>query len=395
MLNHQYWLTRDQVTGVGVMAGTSFDGIDVAIVRFCRDDLELLHFAAFEYPQPLFTVLKKLCDNPAVHLEELTRCHWTLGAEFAKKINSAIKKAGVEADFIASHGQTIYHTPDFRPTDTLAFGGTLQLGEAAVIAERTGVLTLSDFRHADIAAGGEGAPLIPYFDYRYFSHPQHYRVFINIGGIANFTIVPPATAGEKIIAYDTGPGNMIIDAVCASLFSQPFDEAGKLAQEGCVDELLLAELLQDDYYRREMPKSTGREKFGVQYAENLMTTARERGVEPYDLLATVTCLTAKSIACAIKKERGKTSGLEYYLSGGGQHNRTLMNMLRSDLQSENIYEFSKLGIPGDAKEAVGFAALGYATLVGEPSNILPATGAKRRVLLGKINWPGALSEFRS
>lgn len=393
MLDFEYWRAQKHVVGAGVMAGTSLDGIDIAVVDFHENKIGLLYFSTFEYSKSLGNILKNMADSPIIHLEKLTRCHWTIGEEISRCINTAIKTCSVEVDFIASHGQTIYHSPDSRPGDVLKMGGTLQLGEASVIAENTGIMTLSDFRHADIAAGGQGAPLIPYFDYRYFSDADQCRVFINIGGIANFTIVPPNAKQDAIIAYDSGPGNMVIDALCSRLFDKPYDEAGELAAKGKVHDRLLNILLQDEYFHQAGPKSTGREYFGAQYVEKILNFAHAHNISAHDLLATITRLTASSIASAIKRELGEKSHAVCYISGGGWHNRTLIQMLKKDLKSQNLFEFTELGIPGDAKEAVGFATLGYATLIGESSNMPAATGAKRQVMLGKINWPGKKQVF--
>ncbi|KAA3619836.1 MAG: anhydro-N-acetylmuramic acid kinase [Calditrichaeota bacterium] len=388
MLDSKFWQTKNEITGAGLMAGTSFDGIDVALVRFSKNKLDLLYFSTSPFSQRINKYLTELRDNPTINLEILTRLHWSLGEEFAGVVQNAMQETNVQVDFIGSHGQTVYHTPEFNHSNSLPHGGTLQLGEAGVIAEKTGILTVSEFRHADMAAGGEGAPLIPFFDQKYFSHPQNDRILLNIGGIANFTIVPSTGDNKKIIAYDTGPGNMIIDYLCEHFFSCPYDKNGNIAKNGTVNSSLLHELLNEPFFAQPGPKSTGREKFGAHYSEKLISEAQSKVINATDLLATATALTSKTIAQAIQREIDPTRNVEIFVSGGGWHNKTLIAMLQADLKTKKVYDFSNLGISGDAKEAVGFAALGLACLRGEPANFPEVTGARRKVILGKISWPG-------
>jgi anhydro-N-acetylmuramic acid kinase len=276
---------------------------------------------------------------------------------------------------IGCHGQTVYHE-----------GGvhTLQIGEPAVLAERTGVAVVSDFRARDIAAGGQGAPLVPYVDYLLFRHPKRTRIALNIGGIANITVIPAGAAPEEVVAFDTGPGNMVIDAM-AQEYSKGklrYDRSGKIARSGKVNERLLGELLADPYYTRRPPKSAGREQFGAEFVKRMKLS----GLPLQDLIATATALTGAAIALGVAFDASWTRP-ELIVSGGGVHNPQIMAHLASELPETTISTSTRHGINADAKEAIAFAILAYETWHGNPSSLPSATGARKRVVLGTLT-PG-------
>jgi len=277
-------------------------------------------------------------------------------------------------ELIGCHGQTIYHE-----------GGkhTLQIGEAAVIAERTGTPVVSNFRAADIAAGGQGAPLVPYVDYVLFRQPKRMRIALNIGGIANITVIPAGAAPEQVIAFDTGPGNMVIDALAQEFSNGKLrcDRDGKIAGSGKADVLLLDRLLSDRYYRRRPPKSAGREQYGAQFVDRL----KQSGLPMRDLIATATALTARSIALAVREyQTGANGPVDLIASGGGVHNPRIMGMLAGYLPGVSISTSADHGIGVDAKEAIAFAVLAHETWRRHPSNLPSATGARHAMILGSI-----------
>jgi anhydro-N-acetylmuramic acid kinase len=279
----------------------------------------------------------------------------------------AVRRFG-PVKLVGCHGQTIYHE---------GASNTLQIGEAAVIAERAAVPVVSNFRARDIAAGGQGAPLVPYVDYLLFRHPKRTRIALNIGGIANITAIPAGASAEKVVAFDSGPGNMAIDALAREL-GQPYDRGGKIAESGTVNTALLDELLADGYYRRKPPKSAGREQYGAAFVERLKKT----GLPMRDLITTATVLTAATIALAARRFAGPST--DVIVSGGGVHNRQIMAHLAGFLPDVAISTSTDHGIDADAKEAIAFAVLAHETWRGKPSNLPSATGARRAVVLGDI-----------
>jgi len=275
-------------------------------------------------------------------------------------------------ELIGSHGQTIYH--EHRRN-------TLQIGEGAVIAERTGIPVISDFRTSDIAAGGAGAPLVPFLDFRAFRHPKRGRIALNIGGIGNITVIPPGAAADDVIAFDTGPGNMVMDALVTRMTAgrQSYDKNGAIAAKGKIDRKLLSRLLRDPYFRKQPPKSAGREQYGAAFVEELLQT----GIAMEDLIATATAFTASSIALAVKRFG---SG-DLIASGGGVYNQTLMSEITALLPKVTIARSSDFGIDVDAKEAIAFALLAYESYHGRPANVPSATGARHPAILGKLSRP--------
>ena len=356
----------------GIMSGTSLDGIDVAIVEIRGKVPESVGFWSVPYPKRVREALLAV-SNAEAHTGEVARLHYHLPELYAEAFLQACKRARIPTDsveLIGCHGQTIFH----------GAGCTLQLGDGSVLKERTGIPVISDFRAADIAAGGKGAPLVPFVDYRLFRHPKKGRVAINIGGIANITVIPPGAKPEQVTAFDTGPGNMVIDQLVwrFSGGKQSFDRDGKLSSRGVVNGDLLAELMKDPYYRQAPPKTAGREQYGREFVENLLS----RGLKDDDLAATATALTAATIAEGVYRYSGIDEAI---VSGGGVHNPTLMRFLRAELPEMRVVSSSEYGINPDAKEAIAFAILAYETWWERPSNLPSATGARHPVLLGKIS----------
>ena len=341
----------------GIMSGTSLDGIDVAIVEMPR--IRTIGFVSTPYPPAIREAILAV-SNTTTTTAEISRLNYRLAELYAR----AVLRAG-RVDLIGCHGQTVYHE-----------GGrnTLQLGEPAVLAERTGTPVVSNFRARDIAAGGQGAPLVPYADYLLFRHPRKTRVALNIGGIGNISVI----RGREVIAFDTGPGNMVIDALVREYTNgrKTFDRGGKLAAAGKVNTALLDELLSDAYYRRKPPKSAGREQYGVEFVARLKST----GVPIGDLITTATVLTACTIAAAVRPYAPD----ELIASGGGVHNPQIMHHLTGLLPDVAISTSSDYGVNADAKEAIAFAVLAYETWRRQPSNLPSATGARHPVVLGNI-----------
>jgi anhydro-N-acetylmuramic acid kinase len=355
------------------MSGTSLDGIDVAIVEISGRRVETIGFVCTPYSEPVRSAILGVSDPASI-----SHLNFQLGELYARAVLRAVRRYG-PVGLIGCHGQTIYHE-----------GGvhTLQIGEAAVVAERTGVPVVSNFRARDIAAGGEGAPLVPYVDYLLFRHPKRARIALNIGGIANITVIPPGAAPEDVLAFDTGPGNMVIDALAREM-GLPCDRGGKIAASGRVDRALLDDLLADPYYRRPPPKSAGREQYGAEFVARL----KNSGLPMPDLIATATVLTAATVAQAIV---GRTpwsarvpqdpQATDLIVSGGGVHNPQIMAHLAGFLPGIAISTSTGHGIDADAKEAIAFAVLAYQTWRKRPSNLPSATGARHEVVLGSITF---------
>jgi anhydro-N-acetylmuramic acid kinase len=350
----------------GVMSGTSLDGIDVAVVEIAGRRIETVGFQSTPYSAATRAAILAVSDA-ATQTSAISRLNFQLGELYARAVLRAVRRFG-PVKLVGCHGQTVYHE---------GARNTLQIGEAAVIAERCGVPVVSNFRARDIAAGGQGAPLVPYVDYLLFRHPKRTRIALNIGGIANITAIPAGASAEKVVAFDTGPGNMAIDALAREL-GKPYDRGGKIAESGRVNAALLDELLADPYYRRKPPKSAGREQYGAAFIERLKKT----GLPIEDLITTATVLTAATIALAIRPFAGRSADL--IVSGGGIHNPQIMGHLAGFLPDVSISTSTDHGIDADAKEAVAFAVLAYETWRGRPANLPSATGARRAVVLGDI-----------
>jgi anhydro-N-acetylmuramic acid kinase len=369
----------------GVMSGTSLDGIDVAIGDIRRERgrmrIEALAFRSEPYPNSVREALLAV-SNTMTHTATIARLHFLLGELYADAVRRASREHKLE--LIGLHGQTIFH--EGAPVEYLnrRFASTLQIGEAAIVAERTGVRTISNFRERDIAAGGQGAPLVPYVDYLLLRNAREGRVALNIGGIANITVIPARATPQGIVAFDTGPGNMVIDALVRHMTDgkQMCDRNGAIARRGSVHERLLQSMMQDPYLHEKPPKSTGRERFGQQFVAGLIAT----GIALPDLIATATEFTAVSIAHGVRAIAKDCCRV--IASGGGVHNRWLMKRLAANLDPMLISTSAEFGIDPDAKEAIAFAVLAFESAHGRPANVPSATGACRAVVLGKSSPAG-------
>jgi anhydro-N-acetylmuramic acid kinase len=381
----------------GVMSGTSADGIDVAIVRIAPriryfwPKVTVLAHEGFRYPAALREAVLAAMNAKSTTTAELARLNWRLGIAYAEAVKATIKQHKIDIDLIGCHGQTLYHQARREPYAGESFACTWQAGEAAVIAQELGVHVVSNFRTADMAVGGQGAPLVPLLDFALFAHPKRGRVLQNIGGIANLTALPASVSGDKVVAFDTGPGNMVIDALAQKLFGKPYDRNGTIARKGHVLDPVLAKLLQDPYFKLKPPRTTGREQFGREYAADFLAACRRFSRKPEDALATATALTAESIALSFRQfvlPKMKRAPIDYIVSGGGARNATLMRMLAARLEPVgcNLTTIEKFGMPAEAKEAAAFALLAWMTWHYLPGNVPSATGAKRPVILGQFSY---------
>jgi anhydro-N-acetylmuramic acid kinase len=387
----------------GVMSGTSADGIDIALVRITPkiaphdakhasgSSLTLLAHRAFPFPKPLRRAIFAAMNAQSTSTAELARLHWRLGLAYAEAVRATIDSTKIKPALIGCHGQTIYHQGMPAPYAGRRIACTWQLGEPALIAAATGVPVVSNFRPADMAAGGQGAPLVPLLDYVLFAHPTRARVLQNIGGIGNLTVIPAAAPQENIIAFDTGPGNMIIDALVQQLFAKPCDRNGRTAARGKILEPVLRSALKEKFFRQPPPKSAGREQFGSAYARRFLAACRKISRRPEDAIATATALTAESIADAIRRwvlPLTHNAQIDVLVSGGGARNATLLAQLRDRLAPIHctVTTTDATGLPAEAKEAAAFALLAYQTWHRRPGNIPSATGATRPAILGHITY---------
>lgn len=386
----------------GVMSGTSADGINVALVRLGdganlrrgvtrAHTIKLLGHAEYPYPTKVRMAVLAAMNAQNARVADLSRLSFLLGELYADAVLAAQRQFRVRADLVGCHGQTLYHQGQAEAFLGQRVSATWQTGEGAVIAARVGVPVVSDFRPADMAAGGKGAPLVPYLDYLLFRDAKIGRIVQNIGGIANLTAIPAAAGSDVVVAFDTGPGNMVMDAVVDALFGLAFDCDGKIAASGEVIEPVVTRMLTRKFFRAKPPKTAGREEFGREFVrEFLRACGRAR---KQDVVATATALTAQSIADAVRRfvipsAGAKNSFREMILSGGGARNATLVGMLVECLAPLGVcVRFSdEFGLPSAAKEAVAFAVLAYETWNRRPSNVPSATGAKRAAVLGKISY---------
>ncbi|WP_068775524.1 anhydro-N-acetylmuramic acid kinase [Paenibacillus sp. FJAT-26967] len=385
------------VIAIGLMSGTSLDGIDAAVVRITGSGLqsriELLHFYSRPYPEQLRERLKELCTTGQSNVALVCGMNAYLAERFAEAALEAAREAGIgmdSVDFISSHGQTVWHIPEADSADPYLTRSTLQLGDLSVLAKRTGVLVVGDFRPADMAVGGQGAPLAPYGDLILFRHPAKGRLLQNIGGIGNCTALVPGAGPDDVFAFDTGPGNMVIDQVVYQLSEgrESYDDGGKWAAQGQPDEQLVAEMMAHRYFGMAPPKSTGREVFGKAYAAEFIAKAKGLGLADADIVATATAFTARTISEGYRQFVFPSCRIdEVIVSGGGARNRTLLAQLAALLPDQQVMTSRELGVDDDAKEAVIFALLGHDFLCGVPNNLPAATGASRPTVMGKLALP--------
>lgn len=389
------------LTVAGIMSGTSADGIDVAIVRITppeRGDVEsvptvrLLVHVAVPYPANIRRRVLSAMNGECESVAELSQLHWRLGQLYADAVESALKLHPVSVDLVGCHGQTVYHQAAAKRVLGGKVACTWQLGEASVIAARLGMPVVSDFRSADIAAGGQGAPLVPLLDYVAFRDSKRNRVLQNLGGIGNLTVVPANAKSDDVLAFDTGPANMVIDALMAKCFQKQFDRGGETASRGHVQNSVLTEFLSHRFFRLSPPKSAGREEFGREFAARFLMRCRKASRRDEDAVATATALTARSIGMAWKtfvQPALVNAPTDCIVSGGGAKNRTLMKLIGEELSVLKIADLQSSdshGMPIAAKEAVAFSLLAYETWHRRPGNLPRATGAQRAVVLGKITY---------
>lgn len=388
-------MTGRAMTVAGIMSGTSADGVDVAIVKIApgrlRPRLTLLAHQGRAYPASLRRAVLAAMNASSTSTVELARLNWRLGLEYAEAVAAAAKSHRIALDLIGCHGQTLYHQS--RPVSYAGhrFACTWQIGEAQAIAAHMSIPVVSNFRPADIFAGGQGAPLVPFLDYVLFADSNRGRVLQNIGGIANLTAIPAGAAADRVIAFDTGPGNMIIDALAQQLFSRKFDRGGRLASRGAVIAPVLRQALRNAYFSAKPPRTAGREQFGREYAASFLAACRKHSRKPEDALATATALTAETIVssyCRFVAAALSGQPVDFIVSGGGARNTALMTLLAARLQPLGceLAASDDHGLPAEAKEAAAFALLAWQTWHHQPSNVPSATGASRPAILGQVTY---------
>jgi anhydro-N-acetylmuramic acid kinase len=415
------------MTVAGMMSGTSADGIDVAIVRIApgkvRPKFTLLAHEGFAYPAELRKKVLAAMNANSISTPELARLNWRLGIAYAEAVTETARRQKVKIDLVGCHGQTLYHQPSATKYAGRSFACTWQAGEAQAIAAALEVPVVSNFRPADMFAGGQGAPLVPLLDYVLFADLKRGRILQNIGGIANLTAIPPGARPEQVIAFDSGPGNMIIDWLAQKLFDKPYDPNGAIAARGRVLDPVLNEALRNPFFRLKPPKSAGREQFGREYAAQFLAACRRQSKIREDALATATALTAETIArsyarfvwpamapsgakarsdakrqmyglkpapfkATMEAQSARNGKVDFIVSGGGVRNPTLMAMLAARLEPLGctMRTSEDFGMPAAAKEAAAFALLAWQTWHRLPGNVPSATGAKRPVILGQISY---------
>jgi anhydro-N-acetylmuramic acid kinase len=381
---------KDERLGIGLMSGTSLDGLDIALCRFSGNGLttkfNLENFVTIAYPADFKTDVQQVFAQKTVDLEKVVLLNEFIGTYHAELVLQALANWNIKpeaVDFIASHGQTIYHAPKRLHQKAGYPNATLQIGDGDHIAVKTGILTISDFRQKHIAAGGEGAPLALYGDVILGSKIGENRILLNIGGIANLTYLPADGNYQNILCADIGPGNTLIDAACRKYFDKPYDEDSKIAYSGKVNKALLDALLSNPFFKESSPKTTGPELFNLYFVADAQKRSDTLAISPEDLISTLSALTAISITQFIEANF-KVDNLQVFLSGGGAQNPFIAAQLKKDLPHAAIKNTNALGIDPDAKEAILFALLGNEALCGEPIKI----GNNPAVLMGKFSFPG-------
>jgi anhydro-N-acetylmuramic acid kinase len=412
----------------GVMSGTSADGVDVALCRIWPGAREgdsprvrLIGLLETWYPKAVRAAVLRVMEGEAQTAAEMSRLNWRLGELYADCVEKAAELFGVKVGLVGCHGQTVHHETRARRALGAAVRSagrstTWQMGEAAAVAERMRCPVVSDFRPADLAAGGEGAPLVPMLDYCLFRSERVNRVLLNLGGIANLTAIPGGGGLDAVMAFDTGPGNMVVDRCMASLFGKKYDRNGAVARRGRVLREVVVRAMRERYFAAAAPKSCGREEFGAGFAERLIGMCRDAGGTDADCVATATALTAESVVAAYRgfvvphfetvgtepmsQNRDPSTGsgqamghpvpwkTEIFVAGGGVRNGTLMAVLREGFAElgVRVRAMEELGVPAQAKEGVAFALLAWLTWNGRAGNVPAATGAKKAVVLGKVSF---------
>jgi len=395
----------------GIMSGTSADGIEVALVQISEPagaskshlhakkvrlsgaripsrQFSLLGHASFAYPKRVRDAVLSFMNAPAASVADLARLNFLLAELYADAVLATQRKFRTRAELVGCHGQTLFHQGERQRYLGRNIAVTWQAGEGSVIAARVGVPVVSDFRPADMAAGGKGAPLVPYLDYMLYRDPSIGRIVQNIGGIANLTAIPAGASEQQVTAFDTGPGNMVIDAIMERLYHKPFDRNGQVASSGVLLESVLTRVLRERFFQKEPPRTAGREEFGREFSQAFIKVCGRAGKQ--DIVATATALTARSIAAAIRKFVLPTHKTyrELVVSGGGAKNSTLLAMLANEVKPLGLSQrlSDEFGLPAAAKEAAAFALLAYETWHRRPSNVPSATGARHPAILGKISY---------
>lgn len=375
----------------GVMSGTSADGINVALVRLMgrgfRTRFELIAHREFPYPANVRRAILAAMNATQISVAELSRLNFLLGELYSDAILETQKRTHVRAQLIGCHGQTIYHQGEPESFLGRKLAVTWQTGEGSVVAARVGVPVVCDFRPADMAVGGKGAPLVPFLDYALYRTLRRGRIVQNIGGIGNLTAIPAGAKPEQVIAFDTGPGNMVIDALMDELFNKRYDVDGKVAARGKVLDTVVSQILRAAFFRREPPKTAGREQFGREFVKYFLQKCGKAREE--DIVATATALTSWSIGAAVRllvQGSKEQRYHDYFVSGGGARNPTLIRMIEEELAPYKlrVQKTDDVGLPSQAKEAVAFAVLAYQTWLKQPGNVPSATGASKPAILGKV-----------
>lgn len=388
-------MSAKAMTVAGVMSGTSADGIDVAVVRIApgrlRPKLTLLAHEGFRFAPTLRRAILAAMNARDTSTAELARLNWRLGIAYADAVAATIERHEIKLDLVGCHGQTIYHQGRAQKYTGKSFACTWQIGEAQAIAAAVGAPVVSNFRPADMFAGGQGAPLVPRLDYVLFADQRRGRVLQNIGGIANLTAIPAAAQPQDLVAFDTGPGNMTIDLLVQQLFGKPYDRNGAIAATGAVLRPVLAELLRNPYFALKPPRTAGREQFGREYAAKLLAACKKYSQQPQDAIATATALTAETIVQSYRRfahRKMKNARVDYIVSGGGARNASLMAMLAKRLEPFGceLATSDDFGLPVEAKEAAAFALLAWQTWHRFPGNVPAATGATRPTILGQVSY---------
>lgn len=382
---------------VGLMSGTSVDGIDAALTRIQgpaeAPRVGLLAFENAPYPKEVRERIFRLFQPEQATVGRVGEMNFLLGELFAEAALSVVRKAGFrpeDIDLIGSHGQTVYHHPEQVSLSGFTFGYTVQIGEGAVIAERTGVPCISDFRVADMAAGGQGAPLVPFTEYLLYRRPRETVLLLNLGGVANITVLPAGCGPEDVSAFDTGPADMVIDGLMETLFRLPMDRDGRTAAGGKINGKMLDRMLRDPYFAAPPPKTTGRERFGSGYVGRVLSYMESNGVAPADGVATAAMLTARSVAEAYRRFIApRCAASELIASGGGSYNPYLMGLLKNEMAKAGVRVSAQeeIGQNGDAKEAVAFALLADRAALGLPNCLPGVTGARSAAVMGKLSLP--------
>ncbi len=376
---------------VGLMSGTSLDGVDAALVKITNKKnptFEMVEFVSIPYSEKLKQKVLKNSIPATSNIQEICSLNVELSYSYVEAVQEVLRKANFDLenlDFIANHGQTVWHNP--ANMDGLA-SSTLQLGDASTISRVFNKLVIYDFRTLDMAYGGSGAPLIPMSEFLIFRSMEKSRILLNIGGIGNITYLKKKCEIDEILAFDTGPGNMLIDGACMKLFNKPYDDGGRIGMSGTVNQKIVDELMGDEYFKKLPPKSTGREKYNHSFLDNVIQQAKKENMSDADIVSTLSAFTASSIINQIETHIPEFNDGELVVSGGGANNPYLVELLNKyKTKKYKIITGYDLGYNADAKEAIGFAVLGYLRIMNKASNVVSVTGASRPVSLGSMVLP--------